>query len=337
MRSMRKPSCPLPRTVLGTAILGLLCACEEAGIRSYRAPKQQARATHAESLSVVWTTPQGWESVSSDQPMRLATFLPGAGLPEVSVTAFPGDSGGMLANINRWRNQLGLGPIDEAELLRTVEMGTVEGVKVGTVDIAGANGQQMLGAVIVPGDGKTWFVKATGAPDVIATLKPVFRAFALSFRLKGGAVAAEPEAGGEVHDRLAHWTAPSHWRADPSASSMVAAAYDASNADGGARITATVLLNDGGGLLANINRWREQIGLPPFEKLEQQPKTDLGRGNLMVDLTAADGVRRIMAAIVTSQGETWFFKITGSVKGIEAERSMFEKLVRNVGLGEQTP
>ena len=118
---------------------------------------------------------------------------------------------------------------------------------------------------------------------------------------------------------------------------MVAAAYDASNADGGARITATVLLNDGGGVLANINRWREQIGLPPFEKLEQQPKTDLGRGNLMVDLTAADGVRRIMAAIVTSQGETWFFKITGSVKGIEAERSMFEKLVRNVGLGEQTP
>ena len=137
-----------------------------------------------------------------------------------------------------------------------------------------------------------------------------------------------------VQVRLAAWELPANWKPDPNASSIVAAAFDATNAEGGAKVTATVLLNDGGGPLANINRWREQLGLPPLEKLDQQPVTDLGAGNLIVDLTAADNARRMCAAIISKTGQSWFFKITGTPKGIEAERAQFERLVRAVGLGE---
>jgi hypothetical protein len=137
-----------------------------------------------------------------------------------------------------------------------------------------------------------------------------------------------------VQARLAAWELPGNWKPDPNASSIVAAAFDATNSEGGAKVTATVLLNDGGGPLANINRWREQLGLPPHERLDQQPMTDLGGGNLIVDLTAADNTRRMCAAIITQTGHSWFFKITGTAKGIEAEKAQFERLVRTVGLGE---
>jgi hypothetical protein len=140
-----------------------------------------------------------------------------------------------------------------------------------------------------------------------------------------------------VEGRLTAWKPPPHWRVDPGASAIVAAAYEATNADGGAKITATMLTSDGGGPLANIIRWRGQLGLPPIERLDEQPITDLGGGSLVVDLSAADGARRMMAAIVSSSEETWFFKITGTPKGVEAERPDYDRLVRGVGLGEGTP
>lgn len=325
--------------MVGVIACGALVGCDDDQIRAYRAPKQPVRDTASVALAtprVVWTAPQGWESIPSDQPMRLATFRTGQGTPEVTLSAFPGDTGGLLANINRWRGQIGLGPTDETQLAKSVETATVEGVSITLVDIPGAAGQELLGAVVVPGDGQTWFVKAVGEPAAIAGLKATFAAFARSFRLQAQAPA--PATGsGDVQARLSAWKPPSHWQADPKASTIVAAAYDATNSAGAAKITATMLLNDGGGVLANINRWRDQVGLPPVEKIEQQPVKDLGRGDVMVDLATTDNARRMIVSIVSSQNQTWFFKITGSPAAVEAERGAYEKLVRNVGRGEDTP
>lgn len=341
--------------ILAGSVFGLFGGCEKRGIEAYRAPKQQTPAATPETpgaaparapaeAQVVWTAPQGWVSVPSDQPMRLATFQPGAGLPEVTLNAFPGDTGGLLANVNRWRGQLGLPAIEESQLAQAAPTEIVEGVSVTTVDFTGANGQEMLGAILSPGDGKTWFVKSTGEPAAIATLKPSFAEFARSFRLQGGVIPPDhpqitPPAPdkGSVQARLTAWTLPPHWHVDPNASAIVAAGYEATNADGGAKITATMLMSDGGGPLANINRWRGQLGLPAVERLDQQPTTDLGGGSLLVDLSSGDGARRMMAAIVSSRDQTWFFKITGTPKGVEAERPDFERLVRVVGLGEGAP
>src|ERR1043165_3704139 len=174
--------------ILASSLMLLLAACEEEGVRAYRAPKQRetapASAPGSQTAAVTWKAPQGWEPPPGAQPMRLATFRPGEGMPEVTLSAFPGDVGGLLANINRWRGQLGLAPIDEAQLARSTQTATIEGVSVTTVDLTGANGHEMLGAVIVPGDGKTWFLKAAGDPGPIAKLRPAFEQFARSFRFQ---------------------------------------------------------------------------------------------------------------------------------------------------------
>ena len=46
--------------------------------------------------------------------MRKGSYAVGGA--EVAITAFPGDVGGVLANVNRWRGQAGLAPVDEAGL-----------------------------------------------------------------------------------------------------------------------------------------------------------------------------------------------------------------------------
>ena len=35
---------------------------------------------------------------------------------EIAVTVFPGNVGGLTANVNRWRGQIGLAPLAPAEL-----------------------------------------------------------------------------------------------------------------------------------------------------------------------------------------------------------------------------
>src|SRR5262245_57922103 len=135
--------CESTLTLLAAAGLAMWVAlaggCKEDEIRAYRAPRDATKEPPAQETSaqgsVTWTVPASWQSVQSDQPMRLATFRPVGGLPEVAVTAFPGDSGGMLANINRWRGQIGLAPVDEAQLPGLVHAEKVEGVSVSTVDM----------------------------------------------------------------------------------------------------------------------------------------------------------------------------------------------------------
>ena len=98
---------------------------------------------------------------------------------DLSVTAFPGDVGGELANLNRWRGQLQLPPLAEADVAGAVTRLSPNGLSVTLVDFAGGPADKpvrMLGA-IVPHGGATWFFKLTGPVDLVAKEKPAFLAF----------------------------------------------------------------------------------------------------------------------------------------------------------------
>lgn len=121
-----------------------------------------ATARIADPRSVVWTAPETWKSLGAGG-MRLASYqLPDAG--DLSVISLGGDGGGLLANINRWRNQIGLDPIAEGQLAgqtRALEssIGTFIGVKL--INPAQAD-KAMCGAVL-SGSDFTLFVKLTGS------------------------------------------------------------------------------------------------------------------------------------------------------------------------------
>ncbi len=138
----------------------------------------------ADGSGLKWTLPVGWTE-SRTGGMRFATLKPSADAKvDVSVVVLGGAAGGELANVNRWRGQLGLSPTDEAGLAASRK---VIGTKAGQVALfdlesAGAVKSRMLVGYLVKGD-NTWFLKMTGDSAAVGAQSQAFSALlqSLSF------------------------------------------------------------------------------------------------------------------------------------------------------------
>src|SRR5581483_710828 len=105
--------------------------------------------------SLAWTAPANWQAKPAGG-MRKATFtIPGEGgaSAELAVTSFGGDVGGEVANVNRWRGQLQLPPLSDADASAAITRLEANGLKIGVVEAANG-GNRLLGAM-VPYDGAT--------------------------------------------------------------------------------------------------------------------------------------------------------------------------------------
>ena len=116
--------------VLITLIL-FSCSSED-NIRTYRLPKKSNEVValveekkvsskitgKTKNFTLKWETPEGWEQFDG-HPMRMASFyVPHTvGKGELSITEFSGMSGGIQANINRWRGQVSLPPQSEQSII----------------------------------------------------------------------------------------------------------------------------------------------------------------------------------------------------------------------------
>jgi len=320
----------------GCCTLIAINGCKREEIHSYRVQRQTETAPAPTTPStqqtpaqqqVTWSVPDAWHEVETTVDMRVATFQSDAGTT-ITVTAFPGDVGGQLANVNRWRAQVGLEPTDEQGAASNIE--AIEGANAVVVDIAGTK-EQLLGSIINVGDGMTWFVKAKGDPDAIAQIKSNLIEFSASFHIHQHDLASTPQtqsapdtASKPSPNTSSPWVKPTQWSVDPDASSIVKLAYFS---ESGARITLTELSGQGGGLLSNINRWRGQVGLQPVQSMDDQPKKDLPNDGLIVDLQAPSGSARIMAAVVAVGDRTLFFKLTGTMDQTKSEVERFGSFI----------
>jgi len=160
-------------------------ACQRDEIAHYRVPKAPAQVMAATAAVAApepadgglrWTLPSGWKEAPGGGQMRYATLTPPVqGKVEVTVIRLPGPAGGELANVNRWRNQIGLAPIGEADLAPARKM-----VKTGAGDLAvydftsdGARKTRTI-AGLTSIQGETWFVKMTGDAEPVASARPAF-------------------------------------------------------------------------------------------------------------------------------------------------------------------
>ena len=121
-----------------------------------------------------WTLPKGWTRTAGSG-MRFATLMaPGPGKAEISVVMLPGAAGTELANVNRWRGQIALPPLD-LRALGTARQ-TVQ-CKAGTVavyDFTGEGEVRMVTGILATHDGDTWFLKLIGDKDRVSKAKPAF-------------------------------------------------------------------------------------------------------------------------------------------------------------------
>ena len=127
------------------------------------------------SAPVRWTTPASWQELAPTS-IRIGNFaVPGKGdaKAEVGVFSFPGSVGTELDNVNRWRKELKLPPVEADQI--TSEPVTIDSLPGSLYDLPGATSRTVVASL--PRNGATWFFKMRGDKDTVADAKPVVSCF----------------------------------------------------------------------------------------------------------------------------------------------------------------
>ena len=117
------------------------------------------------------------------------------------------------------------------------------------------------------------------------------------------------------------WQVPQSWiEKDPS--SMRLASFDVPYGNNIADISITNFSGDGGGLLANVNRWRRQLELDPISierinSLISFGKSELGKFKYIKIINDQDLSSAFMCAILEVKNSTVFVKLNAPVDGIK--------------------
>jgi len=128
------------------------------------------------------------------------------------------------------------------------------------------------------------------------------------------------------------WKIPEGWSQVPP-SSMRYASFSASTANGDKLdISVITFPGEGGSDADNVNRWRQQIGLPPSDAAAIASNiAPLKAGDMTFSsIDVAGEVSRTLAAWARRDGRVWFFKATGPSAGVEKEKSNFAKFIESV-------
>jgi hypothetical protein len=300
--------------------------------------------------------------------MRVASFVvkdKNGKQADVSVVPLPGMAGGDSANVNRWRSQVGLQPLSDEELKKIAQAVEIAGQPGELYEQTGKNpgsseDMTILG-VILHREGTAWFFKMTGDPGVIAQQKATFVEFLKSLKFQASGTAALPALLPPMTDTslpMGHpnistapttvapmssegkpnWQVPSGWQEIPGGQFLVG--KFALAGEGGAQATVNVSssVGDGGGLAANVNRWRQQLGLAELssdELTKSVSSMDVASGKAtFVDISGTSPMtskaERLVGAIVPQGGHTWFYKLMGDAKVVEGQKDAFTKFVQTV-------
>jgi hypothetical protein len=113
--------------------------------------------------------------------MRLATLTDGTA--DVAISSFGGNVGGVLANVNRWRQQVGLPPVtSQADAEKQMTEIDVNGRKIHVFDFEGPAKRTLVASV--PGDDKLYFIKLTAPVNVVAARRDAFDRIVKSVRVE---------------------------------------------------------------------------------------------------------------------------------------------------------
>jgi hypothetical protein len=322
----------------------LLAACKRDDVQVYEVPQEkgalQSSLAATAPAQIKWQTPAGWTELPASQ-MRVASFSvkdKDNQEAQTTIIPLPNLAGKDLENVNRWRGQVGLQPINASILATQIQTVKIAGMDGQLYDMAGTPPDQsqvirILGAILNR-EGTSWFVKMTGSDTLVASQKSTFIEFLknISFAAASPPNAASAAASESPAPRPA-WKIPENWKELNHGDLQIAKFQTAGENGAAAEITVTVFPGDVGGTLANVNRWRGQIGLSPIQENDLTKVTeslDLG-GNkaILVDMISEQSKVRLVAAIVPKAGQTWFYKIMGQDAMVTREKNAFLKFVQS--------
>jgi hypothetical protein len=288
---------------------------------------------------------------------------------DVSVIPLPGMAGSDLDNVNRWRGQVGLKGVSQDELAKLAQPVEIDHQPGQLYYQAGENagsGEKMrILAAITRREGTAWFFKMTGDDALVAEQKPAFIEFLKSATLpsanvQAGLPASHPPIGGGSELPPSHppigganmqaqsapaassgqdkptWQVPSGWQETPGGQFLIAKFLIKDAGDAQAAVNVSMSAGDGGGVLANLNRWRGQLGLSPVDEADLSKQVQAlevpGTKASLADISGTDArtaqKARLLAAVVPEGQQTWFYKLMGNDQLVEQQKEAFIKFVQ---------
>ena len=135
----------------------------------------------AEKSAPAFNKPEGW---TEGPPVKMAAVAlqvsDGDTKALITVTSLRG-GGSQLQNVNRWRGQIGLGPLTQEQLIATAKKVEV-GRSAGDLYEMSEQGRAIFG-VIVENQDQMWFVKMTGDTPLVERERERFIEFLKSLQL----------------------------------------------------------------------------------------------------------------------------------------------------------
>lgn len=261
-----------------------------------------------------WSAPSGWSPQGKTSILRYETFHVGNHQPALELSVIPlgtmagGGDAAILDNLNRWRGQLQLEPITNDKLADNIERVKLQkGAEAVVMDLAGK----------VPSSARSGHPPFAGGPMTNRG------------NLGGPTVAGPPAAtAGNASSPISYDT-PEGW-IEGKTTAFRKAAFNISDGDQKALVTVIPLTPSS--VLANVNRWRGQIGMAETtqEQLDKEIKSITVDG-IVGHYTELVGEKETtLGVIVERAGKAWFFKLTGDVKLAAREKQRFESFVKSV-------
>jgi hypothetical protein len=281
-----------------------------------------------------WKAPSGWKE-DAGSGMRMATiWVPTDGKPlEMSVTALPwgGTEDDLVSNVNRWRGQMQLPPIGAQQLKEVISEVKAGDANITLVDLRGRSAGAGMMAPFAGGGAGT---ANRAAPGTNAELPP-------------GHPPVDSLTGPPANTASADvpkFVAPESWR-PVSASRFRKAEFAIGTKEQGAVVTIIDFPANAGPMmadpLANVNRWRGEIGLAKIEKDQLEESTesiDIGGESakyvrLIPDASKPEESKSeeaTLAAMVTSGEKIWFIKLRGTRDAVIAEEENFKAFLKSI-------
>jgi hypothetical protein len=314
--------------------LALVAGCGREEIRVYTAPKDKPAPSQPMTVrprpiarpQLEWKLPAGWRELGAGQ-MSVATFSitgPDGKAAQVAVTPLPLMAGRESMVVNMMRSQVGLEELSEEETQKQFEPVEIGGEPGRLFELTGksedALPMRIITAMAHRGD-TSWFYKLSGDAVMVEAQKPVFVEFLKSVRIK----ASEPAGAAPGETTKFNWQVPAQWKPLPAGAMQVARFAAPERGGAKAEVFVSIFPNDTGGQLANVNRWRAQLGLGAISDGELasvvSPLDPSNPDSLLVDLTNND--RRLVGAIVPRDGRFWFYKLLGDGAAVSPEKEAF--------------
>lgn len=249
------------------------------------------RFTDQEREPIQWANPDGWKQTQGAGELyaRLRKEEDGSA-PEITISQFPPKAKDPRANIDRWRGQLGLGPIGEDDLKKLVGNVKVDGNPGSRVDFVGGS-KKRGGPAMARGrpfrfaKPDDWEERPLDMPQGI----PRLAVFLVRDREHHAEVSVVPLAGpgGGAFANVNRWR----------------------------RQLGLEPIGDAAQLQKEMRQFDVADGKAPYVDL-------VGRD--------ATGPKRILGAWIAHGGRTWFIKMIGSPELVGKQQAAFEAFLQSI-------